>query len=135
MIDLQGAFLAPPEYDLCVSSSTISRSSFPETLVASLIDETLPALPDRPDPEEASMRCDALALLRLCKDVSHVVDAGLRRGDRRRWHEIPRGLELIDGAAARLEETFPEIRTLTSVIQVLTRAARSSDIWTRGQSR
>ncbi|MBW2425559.1 MAG: hypothetical protein JRG86_15010, partial [Deltaproteobacteria bacterium] len=77
----------------------------------------------------------ALALMRLCKDVSHIVDAALNRGDRRRWHEIPRGLALIDRAAQRLTNSFPEIRELTCVIHALTQAARSADAESRGCSR
>jgi aminoglycoside/choline kinase family phosphotransferase len=130
MIDLQGAFLAPPEYDLVCLLYDL-QVELPEALARRLLGEALAALPDRPDPEEASLRFDALALLRLCKDVAHVVHAGRTRGDLRRWAEIPRGLDLIDRAAVRLESAFPAIRTSSSVIQALTRAARSSDIWAR----
>jgi aminoglycoside/choline kinase family phosphotransferase len=131
LIDVQGAFLAPPEYDLVCLLYDL-QVDLPESLVETLFRETLGTLPDRPDPREAELRFAALALMRLCKDVSHIVDAGLRRMDRRRWHEIPRGLELIDRSARRLENAFPEIRELTSVIQALTRDARSTDIASRG---
>jgi len=132
MIDVQGAFLAPPEYDLVCLLYDL-QVELPETQVQKLLRETLPALPDRPAPEEAALRFDQLALLRLCKDVSHVVQAGLERGDTRRWHEIPRGLELIDRTTLRLQSTLPRIRELTSVMQALTQEARASDsrIWER----
>ena len=126
MIDVQGAFLAPPEYDLVCLLCDL-QVDLPEPLVQTLFRETLPSLPDRPSLEEARLRFDQLALLRLCKDVSHVVQAGLERGDARRWPEIPRGLDLIEGTALRLEHGLPKIRELTSVIQALTREARSSD--------
>lgn len=134
MIDVQGAFLAPPEYDLVCLLHDL-QVDLPEQQVQTLLEETLPTLPDRPTPEQAALRFDQLALLRLCKDVSHVVQAGLERGDTRRWPEIPRGLDLIDGAAQRLERAHPKIRELTSVIQALTREARSSDsrCWERAR--
>lgn len=119
MIDVQGAFLAPPEYDLvCLLYDLQTRLD--ENFVQDLFEATCSALPDRPVPATARLRFDALAVARLCKDVSHVVHAGRVRGDARRWHEIPRGLELLGRAAGRLESSFPEIETLNSVIQVLT---------------
>lgn len=126
MIDVQGAFLAPPEYDLACLLCDL-QVALPEPLVETLLLETLPSLPDRPSVDKARLRFDQLALLRLCKDVAHVVHAGLERGDTRRWHEIPRGLELIEAAGLRLGNAQPGIRELTSVIQALTQEARSSD--------
>jgi aminoglycoside/choline kinase family phosphotransferase len=126
MIDVQGAFLAPPEYDLVCLLYDL-QVDLPERQARTLLDETLPSLPDRPAPEQAALRFDQLALLRLCKDVSHVVHAGLEHGDTRRWHEIPRGLDLIEGTALRLQPALPRLRELTSVIQALTQEARSSD--------
>jgi aminoglycoside/choline kinase family phosphotransferase len=134
MIDVQGAFLAPPEYDLVCLLNDV-QTDLDEALTSTLIEETLVSLPDPCPPEQARRRFDALALMRLCKDVSHIVDAALNRGDRRRWHEIPRGLALIDRAAQRLTNSFPEIRELTCVIHALTQAARSADAESRGCSR
>lgn len=134
MIDVQGAFLAPPEYDLVCLLHDL-QVDLPELQARTLLRETLPALPDRPSPEQSALRFDQLALLRLCKDVSHVVQAGVERGDARRWHEIPRGLDLIAAAAIRLERGLPKIRELSSVIQALTREAQSSDsrVWERSK--
>ncbi|MHA7839260.1 MAG: phosphotransferase [bacterium] len=134
MIDVQGAFLAPPEYDLVCLLSDL-QVDLPERLIEGLFHEIVPQLPDRPSLEEASLRFDLLALLRVCKDVSHVVHARLEEGDSRRWSEIPRGLELIERAAGRLQTSLPELRNLTSVIQTLTRTARSADGAIRGPGR
>ncbi len=126
MIDVQGAFMAPPEYDLvCLLYDLQVRLE--EDLIKSLFEQVRPILPDAPNREEAFRRFDLLAIARLCKDVSHVVEAGLVRGDRRRWNEIPHGLALLALAAGRQEHTFPCLRALTSVIPALTTAARSSD--------
>jgi aminoglycoside/choline kinase family phosphotransferase len=127
MIDVQGAFLAPPEYDL-VSLLCDLQVELPESSIDAHFARVRPALPDAPAPEEAARRFDAIRLVRLCKDVSHVVRAGVARGDRRRWGEIPRGLALIEGAAERLRSSFPELRALPNVIQALTQEARKSDI-------
>ncbi len=134
LIDVQGAFLAPPEYDLVCLLYDL-QTDLDETLVARLFAEVVPALPDHPDPELARLRFDAIAIARLCKDVSHVIHAGLGRGDRRRWHEIPRGLELLGLAAGRLEHTFPGVQSLISVIRALTAGLESTDIAGEGKAR
>ncbi|MCP4903657.1 MAG: phosphotransferase [bacterium] len=126
MIDVQGAFLAPPEYDLVCLLYDL-QVDLDEAFVEGTFESTCLALPDAPAREEARLRFDAIAIARLCKDVSHVVHAGRVRGDLRRWHEIPRGLELIARAAGRLEHTFPEIEALTSVIRALTPAVLRAD--------
>lgn len=127
LIDVQGAFVAPPEYDLVCLLYDL-QTDLDEALAARLFAEVVPALPDHPSSQTARRRFDALAVTRLCKDVAHVIHAGLARGDRRRWHEIPRGLELLERAAGRLESSFPGIPTLISVIHALTIAMRSADI-------
>jgi aminoglycoside/choline kinase family phosphotransferase len=126
MIDVQGAFMAPPEYDLVCLLYDL-QVDLEEAFVVECFQATLPLLPDTSDREVAALRFDAIATIRLCKDISHLVHAARVRGDRRRWHEIPRGLVLLDRAAGRLTHTFPELRALTSVIQALTAAAGSSD--------
>ncbi len=127
LIDVQGAFMAPPEYDLACLLDDL-QTDLDEALADRLLAEILPELPDRPEPDEARLRFDAIAVARLCKDVSHVVQAGLVRGDRRRWHEIPRGLALLGRAAERLEGRLPGISTLKSVIPALTAALGPTDI-------
>jgi aminoglycoside/choline kinase family phosphotransferase len=132
MIDVQGAFLAPPEYDLVCLLYDL-QVDLDEAFVQARLAETLERLPDRPDADEARLRFDALAMARICKDIAHVVHAGRSRGDRRRWHELPRGLILLERVSGRLAHTFPEIRALHSVIPALTGALGSSDSPTGGR--
>ena len=126
MIDVQGAFMAPPEYDLVCLLYDL-QVDLDEDFAMECFGRTLPQLPDPADPTLAALRFDAIATLRLCKDISHLVHAGRVRKDTRRWHEIPRGLALLERATGRLTRTFPEIRALISVIHALTLAAGSSD--------
>ena len=127
LIDVQGAFMAPPEYDLVCLLYDL-QTDLDEALITRLFAEQVPALPDRPELELARLRFDAIAVTRLCKDVSHVIYAGLARGDRRRWREIPRGLELLGRSARRLEHTFPGVESQFSVIHALTTRLESTDI-------
>lgn len=134
LIDVQGAFVAPPEYDLACLLCDLQVDLDP-SLVNRLFEETIPRLPDRPELALARRRFDAIAVARLAKDVSHVVQAGLGRDDRRRWHEIPRGLRLLEQAAGCLAPDFPGIPTLNSVILALTTAYAATDIGGEGTAR
>jgi aminoglycoside/choline kinase family phosphotransferase len=126
MIDVQGAFLAPPEYDLVCLLCDMQVELGPEE-IAALAEHTRTRLPSAPDRAIFEERFDALMLARVCKDVSHVIHAGLRRGDGRRWKELPRAFSLISAVAERRGSTFPGARALTSVIQALTVAVESAD--------
>ena len=126
MIDVQGAFMAPPEYDLVCLLYDL-QVDLDERFAMECFGSTLADLPDSPDPKLAALRFDAIATLRLCKDISHLVHARLSRNDARRWHEIPRGLAILERLMGRLSRTFPEAQALNSVIQTLTLAASSSD--------
>lgn len=132
LIDVQGAFVAPPEYDLVCLLYDL-QCDLPEALASRLFAETVPSLPDHPSSQTARLRFDAIAVTRLCKDVAHVVHAGRVRGDFRRWHEIPRGLALLERAARRLEGRFPGIPTLISVIHALTTGYAPADSAARGR--
>ncbi|MEM9177218.1 MAG: hypothetical protein AAGC67_18545 [Myxococcota bacterium] len=133
MIDVQGAFLAPPEYDLACLLYDL-QVGHDEAFVREALDRTRSSLPDAPDEATFRARFDALALARLCKDVSHVVHAGLARGDRRRWPEIPRGLALIERISGRRTHTLPGLRALTSVTAALTAALQAADSGRRGRA-
>ena len=74
----------------------------------------------------AAVRFNALATLRLCKDLSHLVYAASVRNDWRRWHEIPRGLALLSQTTRRLQPNFPEIQILHSILPALADAFESS---------
>ena len=131
LIDVQGAFMAPPEYDLVCLLYDLQQD-LAEDFVQECLARIRPELPDTPSAQESRLRFDALAVARLCKDISHVVHAVRVRGDRRRWHELPRGLELLSRAADRLESRFSEIATLSSVIQALTPRVLAADSAGRG---
>jgi aminoglycoside/choline kinase family phosphotransferase len=133
MIDVQGAFMAPPEYDLVCLLYDL-QVDLDEAFIQKTFRSVLPALPDAPDIETASLRFDAIATMRLCKDISHIVYAARVRKDLRRWHEIPRGLALLERATGRLAHTLFDIRTLTSVIQVLTATLQSPDSSSQGRA-
>lgn len=126
MIDVQGAFLAPPEYDLACLLYDL-QADHDEAFVQEALDATRSTLPDAPDAATFAERFDALALARLCKDVSHVVHAGVARGDLRRWHEIPHGLELIERIALRRADSFPGTPKLARVASELRRTVQSAD--------
>lgn len=132
LIDVQGAFIAPPEYDLVCLLYDL-QADLPEALASRLFAEVVPALPDHPSSQTARLRFDAIAVARLCKDVAHVIHAGRVRGDFRRWHEIPRGLELLERAARRLEGRIAGIGSLISVIHALTTGYSATDIAGRGR--
>jgi len=126
MIDVQGAFLAPPEYDLVCLLCDMQVELDPEE-IAALAEHTRTRLPSAPDRAIFEERFDALMIARVCKDVSHVIHAGLQRGDGRRWKEIPRAFSLISAVAERRGSTFPGARALISMIQALTVAFESAD--------
>jgi N-acetylmuramate 1-kinase len=80
LIDLQGALLAPPEYDLvCLLRDTYVV--LPDAEVAALAERARGALPDRPDAATFARRFDLLTVARKAKDFAlcHELAA---RGDR-----------------------------------------------------
>jgi aminoglycoside/choline kinase family phosphotransferase len=82
MIDLQGAFLAPPEYDL-VSLLRDSYLGLPDELVERQLARVRPLLPDAPDPDSFRKRFALLTLTRKGKDHARFRYAALERGDTR----------------------------------------------------
>ena len=73
LIDLQGALLAPPEYDLVC----LLRDSYAELTDAELttqLERVRPLLPDAPDPASFRLRFDLLTLTRKGKDHARFVD-------------------------------------------------------------
>ncbi len=127
MIDVQGAFMAPPEYDL-VCLLRDPQVEIAEALVRDALETTLSELPDATPRDEAQLRFDAISFVLQAKILSHLIEAGRSRGDRRRWHEIPRGLRLLEDSMGCIEHAFAPIRALSSVILTLTRSVGLSDI-------
>jgi hypothetical protein len=99
MIDLQGAFLAPPEYDLvCLLRDSYVELSPEEA--GELARGVRPALPDAPGSEEFAARFDLITLARKGKDVARFLYAASQRGDRRYLRYVPHTLRVLRTAAA-----------------------------------
>lgn len=131
MIDLQGAFLAPPEYDL-VCLLRDSHVRLPESEVRAHLDEVRPRLPDAPGGDEFDRRFDLLTLVRVAKDLSHYIDAATRRGDRRYLPLLANGVENLAAAAHRASRRDPGIEAFAALVDsvrgdLLERAQQASE--------
>lgn len=100
MIDLQGAFYAPPEYDL-VCLLRDSYVELPEALREELAVAARSTLPDAPDPATFARRFDALTVARKAKDHAFFV-AAAQRGDRRYVRYLGATSRYLREAAVRL---------------------------------
>ncbi len=98
MIDLQGAFMAPPEYDL-VCLLRDSHVRLPEPEIALHLSRTRPALPDAPDETSFRTRFELITLIRVAKDLSHYLHAARDRGDLRYLRFVPTALANLEHAA------------------------------------
>lgn len=117
MIDLQGAFLAPPEYDLVC----LLRDSYvvlPDAEARALAETVRPALPDAPSPETFALRFDLLTLARKAKDhaLFHEVAA---RGDESWLRFAPATLGYLRAAAARLAPRDPRLARFAGLVDAL----------------
>jgi aminoglycoside/choline kinase family phosphotransferase len=118
MLDLQGAFLAPPEYDLVC----LLRDSYVELAdqeVAQQLARIRPRLPDAPDPEHFAARFDLLTLSRKGKDLGRFLQAARRRGDRRFLRFVPATLRALRAAAARAAAREPAFAPLAELVAAL----------------
>ncbi len=115
MIDLQGAFMAPPEYDL-VCLLRDSQVRLPEAEVIAQTEEILPQLPDSVGPETFARRFDLLTLARVAKDISHYLHAARHRGDQRYLRFVPNGLRNLREAAGRAGSRDTEIREFCQLL-------------------
>ena len=98
LLDLQGAWLAPPEYDL-VCLLRDSYVELPEHEVGAHLERVRPELPDAPDPETFARRFDLLTLARKGKDHALFHFVARTRGDRRYLRFVP---ATVRAAAARV---------------------------------
>jgi len=108
LIDLQGAFLAPPEYDL-VCLLRDSYVDLDDAEVAAQAERVRSALPDSPPPDEFARRFDLLTISRKGKDLARFIQAASERGDERFLAYVPRTLRLVREAAARSAEHDPRL--------------------------
>jgi hypothetical protein len=99
VIDVQGAFLAPPEYDL-VCLLRDSYLDLPEPFVAAELARLRPLLPDAPDAGAFAARFDLLTLARKGKDHARFLYAARERGDARFLAFAPRTARMLGRAAA-----------------------------------
>jgi hypothetical protein len=117
MIDLQGAFLAPPEYDLVC----LLRDSFlelPEPFVRRERERIRTLLPDAPSAEELALRFDLLTLTRKGKDHARFLTA-IARGDPRYRRYLPRTTAMLRRAAERTRTVSAPLARLAELVLAL----------------
>jgi len=122
MIDIQGAFLAPPEYDL-VCLLRDSYVELPEDEIRSHLERVRPLLPDRPDAESFARRFDLLTLSRKGKDHARFVYAARSRGDRRFASHLSTTVRALRAAAARVACLDPSLARLAEMVHALPESA------------
>jgi aminoglycoside/choline kinase family phosphotransferase len=118
MIDLQGAFMAPPEYDLVC----LLRDSYVElddAAVDAHLARVRTALPDRPDPELFRLRFDLLTLTRKGKDHALFRAVAAERGDDRYLAHLPSTRRYLQQAARRIASKYKEFSDLNDLIQAI----------------
>jgi hypothetical protein len=117
LIDLQGAFLAPPEYDL-VCLLRDSYLALDEGFVERECARLRPALPDAPAADAFALRFDLLTLTRKGKDHARFLGA-LARGDERYRRHLPRTAAMLRRAAARTRGEAAPLRRLAELVEGL----------------
>jgi aminoglycoside/choline kinase family phosphotransferase len=122
MLDLQGALLAPPEYDL-VCLLRDSYVELPEAEVETHLEVVRPLLPDAPDPDALARRFDLLTLTRKGKDHARFLYAAATRRDRRYLHCAPTTVRALRRAARRVGGLDPRLARLADLIEALPEAA------------
>jgi aminoglycoside/choline kinase family phosphotransferase len=118
MIDLQGAFLAPPEYDL-VCLLRDSYVALPEAEVADHLERIRPQLPDAPESDTFTCRFDLLTLTRKGKDLARFFQTAAERGETRFLAYAPHTLALLRDAAARAAQRDPRLADFSELCQNL----------------
>ena len=115
MVDLQGAFLAPPEYDLvCLLRDLHVELEADE--VRDQLDRVRPALPDAPSADEFDRRFALLTLSRVGKDVSRFLYAVHARGDARYRAFLPTGIRHLRSAASRAAALDPALSRFAELV-------------------
>ena len=117
MIDLQGAFLAPPEYDL-VCLLRDSYLELPASFVRRQLERIRPALPDAPGAEEFAQRFDLLTLTRKGKDHARFLTA-IARGDSRYRPFLARTTAMLRESAARTRGISAPLARLAELVSTL----------------
>ncbi len=113
VIDIQGALLAPPEYDaVCLMQD--SYVALPDAMGSAWLDRLRPALPDAPSPETFRGRFDLLALARKAKDHARLLEASAR--DSRFARYIEHTERLLRGAAERCAARNPRLERFAQLL-------------------
>jgi aminoglycoside/choline kinase family phosphotransferase len=125
LIDLQGAFLAAPEYDLVC----LLRDSYvvlEDAEVERLTERVRPTLPDAPSADHFAERFDLLTLARKAKDhaLFHEVAA---RGDPSWLRFVPPTLEYLRQAARRVAPRDVRIARFRDLLETLAPPATQPD--------
>jgi aminoglycoside/choline kinase family phosphotransferase len=118
MIDLQGAFLAPPEYDL-VCLLRDSYIELPDAEIDDHLEAVRAELPDAPDADTFARRFDLLTLTRKGKDLARFLYAARERGDRRFLVHAPATVRMLRAAAFRAARRDAALTDLASLIHEL----------------
>ncbi len=118
LIDLQGAFLAPPEYDL-VALLRDSYLPHSDAFVASELARVRAALPSAPSAEEQALRFDLLTLTRKGKDHARFVYALRTRGDARVAPWLAPTARMLRSAAARVAGAAAPLARLAELMAAL----------------
>jgi aminoglycoside/choline kinase family phosphotransferase len=115
MIDLQGAFMAPPEYDL-VCLLRDSYIELEDRVVAAQLERIRPQLPDAPEAEVFQQRFDLLTLTRKAKDHALFLYAATERNDPRYLRFLPATQRYLEAAAARVAAKDPRYRDFAELV-------------------
>jgi aminoglycoside/choline kinase family phosphotransferase len=125
MIDLQGAFQAPPEYDL-VCLLRDSYVELPEDEVEAQLERIRPELPDAPAPDTFARRFDLLTLARKGKDHARFISAARARGDDSLLHHLPATVRHLKRAAERSARRDHAFAPLAECIAALSETPESA---------
>lgn len=118
MIDLQGAFLAPPEYDL-VCLLRDSYVELPPDELDTQLSRIRPKLPDASEADETRHRFDLITLVRKGKDHARFRYAASERGDPRFLAYLPATVRALRDAAAACANRDPAFANLADLIDEL----------------
>jgi aminoglycoside/choline kinase family phosphotransferase len=124
LIDLQGAFMAPPEYDL-VCLLRDSHFSLPIGDVMAQLEITRPKLPDAPVAEIFDRRFTLLTLSRVTKDAAHYINAFTTAGDTRYLDLLPTARQYLCEAASRAAGWDPVLQRYGDLVDGLREPAES----------
>jgi aminoglycoside/choline kinase family phosphotransferase len=114
LIDLQGAFLAPPEYDL-VCLLRDSYLGLDDAFVLSERERIRPLLPDAPPADEFALRFELLTLTRKGKDHARF-HVAVGRGETRYRRYLAPTARTLRAASARTRDVAAPLARLAELI-------------------